>query len=114
MVRGVSIVLGIGLTLLWLVGLNQHATAWLTWFDGVGALVAFGIAGAVRGRAAGPSVGGGPIGLSIGLFVLWIVGLIQRSDLWLTWWTFAFACGFLIVGGLAAMETTRPTIRRMV
>ena len=31
MVRGTSILLGIGLVILWLVGLNQHATSWLTW-----------------------------------------------------------------------------------
>ena len=47
MVRGASIVLGAGLIALWLVGLGNHATAWLTWLDGVAALCAFGLAAAI-------------------------------------------------------------------
>src|ERR1041385_4416314 len=45
MTRGTSIVLGAGLIIVWLVGLGNGATSWLTWLDGVAALCAFGGAG---------------------------------------------------------------------
>jgi hypothetical protein len=109
MVRGSSIVLGIGLVILWLVGLSNHATAWLTWFDGLAALCAFGIAAAVSSEHASTSVvSGGPIALAMGLYVLWIVGLATHAEHWLSWWTFAFATAFLVVGVSASMQ--RPVI----
>jgi len=109
-VRGVSVALGIGLAILWLVGLNYHAAAWLTWLDGVGALIAFGIGASLNERLSPSVVGGAPIALSLGLFVLWIVGLVMSVETWLVWWTFVFACAFLLLGLGAAMPVnTRRT-----
>ncbi len=111
MIRGLSIALAIGLVIVWIVGLNQHATGWLTWLDGLGALVGFAIA-----AGAGPAVGraygaGGPIALAVGLGILWIIGLATHAEAWLTWWTFVFACAFLllgIAGGAAGERMTTP------
>jgi hypothetical protein len=102
MVRGTSIVLGAGLIILWLVGLGNNASAWLTWLDGAAALCAFGIAAAIVPDRIGVATAvGAPIALAVGLYVLWIVALAVGSTPWLAWWTFAFACAFLILGLLA-------------
>jgi hypothetical protein len=109
MVRGTSIALGIGLVILWIVGLSNQATGWLTWLDGLAAIVAFGIAAAAVSDGTG-AMAASPIGLSVGLFVLWIVGLTMHSETWLAWWTFAFACGFLLLGLFSGASTRRPTM----
>jgi hypothetical protein len=109
MVRATSIALGIGLLVLWIVGLSHRATPWLTWMDGVAALAAFGIAGSMMGGSLGV-VSGGPMGLGIALGVLWIIGLARHDVSWLVWWTFAFGCAFVLLGiASAAPRTTHPT-----
>jgi hypothetical protein len=110
MVRGISAILASGLTVLWLVGLGRHATPWLSWLDGLGALCGFAIAlGAsdipTRNRAAGP------IALGMGLVVLWIIGLATHSNFGLTWWTLFFACAFLLVGIVARFSKRQPAPR---
>lgn len=105
MFRAISFVLGLGLVLLWLAGLSAHASGWLTWLDGLAALIA--IAGAAslvefhRGGSAGAGL------LALGLFVLWIVGLATGATLWLSWWTFAFACAFFVVAGTSLSGHTQ-------
>jgi len=111
MVRGTSIVLGIGLVLLWIVGLSNHASAWLTWLDGLAALCAFGVAAAAVPEGAGVTAAS-PLGLSVGLYVLWIIGLAMHVETWLAWWTFAFATGFLLLGLFSGASTRRPTMAR--
>ena len=104
MFRGVSVVLGIGLIILWIAGLSSHAThggAWLTWLDGVAGLVAIAI-GVGVGKQARMGVPGWGL-IALGLFILWIVGLAAAAPVWLAWWTFAFACAFVI---LAASGTS--------
>ncbi len=107
MVRGISIALGIGLIILWITGLSQHATAWLTWLDGIAGLCAFGIAGVIRPGVAG-SLAASPIALSVGLFVLWIIALAIGASGWLSWWTFVFACAFLLLGIAGGASLRRP------
>jgi len=97
MVRGISVVLGIGLVALWIAGLTQHATAWLTWLDVFGALCAFAVAAGAGARVS-TGQAGGAVALGAGLGILWILGILSRADRWLTWWTFAFACAFVLVG----------------
>ena len=103
MFRAISFVLGLGLVLLWLAGLSSHASAWLTWLDGLAALIAIAGAAALvefhRGGTAGTGL------LALGLFILWIIGLATGATLWLSWWTFAFACAFVVVTG-ASMSGT--------
>jgi hypothetical protein len=114
MVRGISILLAIGLFILWIVGLAEHATLWLSWLDGLGALCGLLIGASVgQGATRGVDVGA-PVALAIGLGVLWIIGLATHAEVWLTWWTFGFACAFLILGiagGAVTARTTTATTR---
>lgn len=107
MVRGISLVLAIGLVVLWILGLSQHATGWMTWLDGLGALIGFAIAGGVTSELSRTAAATGPVALAIGLGVLWIIGLATNASLWLTWWTFAFAVAFLLVGIGAGVQPER-------
>ena len=107
MVRGVSVALAIGLVILWIVGLGEHATAWLTWLDGLGAQFGFALAGGIVPGLSNAAAAAGPIALAIGLGILWIIGLATHTEAWLTWWTFAFAVAYLIVG-IGAGMARRP------
>lgn len=100
MVRGISIALGVGLVILWLVGLGNHATSWLTWVDGLAALAAFGVAASVSEGMAASRAASGPLILAAALFGLWVIALFVGASHWLAWWTFAFGCGFLVLGFL--------------
>ncbi len=104
MIRIGSGVLGLGLVILWIVGLSNHATHWLTWLDGLAALCAFAVAAMAPTEGVRRNVSSASIALSIGLFVLWIIALAVGASSWLAWWTFAFACAFLLlgVGGMIA------------
>lgn len=104
MFRPVSVVLGVGLIVLWIAGLSAHATGWLTWLDGLAGLLAIAIGLSFAAHLArGGMAGWG--GLALGLFALWIIALSAGGTLWLAWWTFAFACGFLVL----AASATAPT-----
>lgn len=112
MIRVPAIVIGLFLLVVWIFGLRFHSQTWLTWLDGAGALLAFAIAGAAgraesaAGRSSMAAV------LAIGLFALWIIGLITRADSWLVWCTFAGACAsalFAFGGGMrGAVPRPRP------
>lgn len=108
MIRGFSILLAIGFAVLWIIGLATHATAWLTWLDLLAAVLAFAI-GVMRGDVRQTS--GSLIALSIGAFVLWIIGLVARAEVWLVWCTFAGACGLLIDGIAAAVMRREVPVR---
>ena len=98
MTKTIALLCAIGLTILWIAGLGSSFSAtWLTWLDGVCALIGYGVA---FGR---PRVSG-PIGLAVGLFALWIVGMATNGATWQNWWTFAFGCGFLLVGLMAPAQ----------
>lgn len=98
MVKSWSIIFGIGLGILWLAGLGApSATPWMTWLDAVGALCAFLIAAGVSDSSARGRRVSSTLLLAIGLFALWIAGLASGVVAWQNWWTFAFACGFLIL-----------------
>ncbi len=83
MLRPGSIVLGIGLVVLWLAGLYNHATPWLTWLDGLGALSAFVAAGAIPDTVVRGRLAAGPFSIAVGLFILWIVGMVTGAVGWL-------------------------------
>jgi hypothetical protein len=110
MVRGTSIALGIGLAILWIVGLSNHAAIWLTWLDALAALGAFAVAAAaVPDTPRSTAVAASPILLATGLFVVWIIGLAVHAESYMAWWTFAFACAFLLLGLFSGTTTTTST-----
>ncbi|HZS37689.1 MAG TPA: hypothetical protein VFF06_12720, partial [Polyangia bacterium] len=84
--------------------LSDHATAWLAWLDGAAAIGAFAVASMASEGVAVSRAAGGPLGLALALFLLWIIALATGADHWLAWWTFAFACGFLILGFLGSSQ----------
>jgi hypothetical protein len=68
MVRRSSFVIGLGLALLWWIGLSLDHNAGLLWFDAVGAVVAFAIGGLVDDTfESDPSHAFGPVLLGLGL-----------------------------------------------
>lgn len=112
--RSGSVVLGVGLLVLWLVGLNRvDAVGWLTWLDGIAGILAFMISGSVSGsivdeEARIEGVWGlrrGPFFLSIMLFGMWVIGLATSVPIWQTWWNFAIACGFMWVASIGGRGT---------
>jgi hypothetical protein len=104
MARIGSVVLGVGLVVLWIMGLNQGATQWLTWMVGLSGLVSFVIAALVpAGQGEPSSVSPAVVGLA--LVGLWLFGLGLRATPWLSWLAFVFGCAYLAVGTLAASRT---------
>jgi hypothetical protein len=99
MIKTMALLCAVGLTVLWIAGLGSPFSAsWLTWLDGVAALIGYGVAFGKEGAR-------GPILLSVGLFALWVVGIVTNGTTWQSWWTFAFGCGYLLVGLIAPSET---------
>jgi hypothetical protein len=93
-----TVVLGVGLIILWLVGLSDHATGWLTWLNGIVGLVSLAAALSMPQDVSNVSASMGPYALAVGLFVFWIIGLATGATRWLTWWTFAFGCAYVLAG----------------
>ena len=110
MFRGVSVILGIGLIVLWIVGLSAGATLWLSWLDGIAGLVAI-LLGITAVSAARAGAAGWGL-MALGLFVLWIIGLAAHGPLWLAWWTFAFACAFVVLAAAASSGMERRLHQR--
>lgn len=105
MFRGVSVILGIGLIILWLAALSAHAVLWLTWLDGLAGLLAI-VMGLTLVASARAGASGSGL-LALGLFILWIIGLATGRSLWLAWWTFAFACAFMILAASSMSDERR-------
>ncbi len=103
MARFGSVVLGAGLVVLWIVGLNQGATMWLTWLLGLAGLTSIVVAAmlpAQHGREGAKP----PALLGFTLFGIWIVAIAARATSWLTWWTFALGFAYLVVAALEAHQ----------
>ncbi len=110
MIKGFCIVLGVGLTLLWLAGLNMPgAVTWVAWADLVAGIVSFGTAVMIpsseRDRKHLAQVGG-PILLSVALFIVWIFGVAMVGSNSLLWWNFGFAAVFLALGIAGSVGVT--------
>ena len=108
MIRGGMVVLGIGLGILWIVGLTEHATAWMTWLDLIAAVISVGAV--LFPESMLTAMRASPFVLALGLFALWIIGLAAGADRWMSWWNFAFGVVYLILGGAAGAERVRPTM----
>ncbi len=87
MVRAMSYLLSFWLALLFVVGQSQHVPVGIVWLVGLGAI--FALLGGFIAPLVGPGLRlGGPIALSLGLFALWIVGLLMKTPSWLPWCVF--------------------------
>jgi hypothetical protein len=104
------ILLGIGLLLLWLVGLSEESAGWLLWLDFVAGILSI-IGGLALTRPRTAELVGEPVALAMALFVLWIIALATGTEAWKAWWTFAFACAYVLLGlaGGAASESRGRT-----
>jgi hypothetical protein len=113
--RGGMVLLGLGLGVLWIVGLSYGATSWLVWLDFAAAIAS--LATVLAPDSAPWVLRGGPFAIAAALFVLWAVGLAGGATPWLAWWTFGFAMAFLLLGAWAtagiragAATQTRTTL----
>ena len=102
MVRKSSYIIGLGLALLWGIGLAVRPQATLLWFDAVAAVVAFGIGALVDETGEHNSANAfGPAMLGLGLATLWIVGVANSQPAWVAWLNFLFAVASLAVAVMA-------------
>jgi hypothetical protein len=101
MLRAILVSLGLALLLLWLVGVVDHATTWLSWVDGTLGLLTFALVFVTRETNTPLTASLGPtlIGLTLGL--VFLVALATQASGWLTWFTFIFAGGYLTLAALA-------------
>jgi len=92
-----AIGLSFGLILLWVGGLSYQESAWLTWFDLVAGVIAFGSAARLAESRRAGVVGWSSLGL--GLLVVSIAAVATGGRSWLASWTFVSALAFLILAG---------------
>jgi hypothetical protein len=105
MVRKSCFVLGVGLAILWWVGLSQNQSATVLWFDAVAAVLSFGMAALIDDPQPRPSHAMAPAVLGLGLAGVWIGGMAAHQPVWASWLNFAFAVAFMGVATSAALGT---------
>jgi hypothetical protein len=103
MLRASLASLGIAMVLLWMVGVVDHATDWMTWLIGIAAVLTFWLVPVTRRHLGPGAVAIGPNLVGLGLIAMFIVGLATEASAWLTWFTFAAGCSYLMFGGFAFM-----------
>jgi hypothetical protein len=94
MIRVGAIVLGVGLALLWALGLWADRSATILWFDAVLALLSFGVAALEREDELGVSRGGAPALIALGLAAVGILGTAAGQARWAAIANFVFACAY--------------------
>lgn len=112
MARFGSVVLGAALVVLWIIGLNQGATMWLTWLLGLTGITAIVVAAMLppeHGREGAKP----PALLGFALFALWILAVASRATPWLTWWTFALGVAHLAIAAAEVRQSAHP-LRRLL
>ncbi|HVV49387.1 MAG TPA: hypothetical protein VHO06_07005 [Polyangia bacterium] len=115
MLRIFPALIGAGLAAMWVIGLSEDATVWLTWLVGIAAALAFATVGLIPERQRSLWAAACLGLLSGGLGVMWLIGLVAHARPWLTWWTFvaalltgAVAAGAAVQGGLDNLRTREP------
>jgi hypothetical protein len=99
-VRLAAVGLGLGLGVLWVVGLGTGATNWLSWFMALAGLACWGTVALVPERRAGIVAAGNLAFVAAGLVALWIVALATSSTPWLVWCCFG-AAGLVLLAAVA-------------
>lgn len=100
--------LAVGLGILWVVGMAEGAVSWLVWLDFVAALAAMAVP--LLPERGGASLKAPPFVLAFGVGLLWVFALATGVRSSLTWWNFAFAVAFLVLGFAALGEPGGRTI----
>jgi hypothetical protein len=90
MLRIAPVFLALGLAVLWVIGLAEQSTVWLTWAVGALALPTLATTGLVPERRAGPWAALCLALVAVALLAVWLVGWRSGADPWLTWWTLVF------------------------
>jgi hypothetical protein len=111
MIRAISWLVGFWLALLFIVGQGAHVPQWIVWLDGLASVFAI-LGGAIANMVSGWARIAGPVALSLGLFALWIGGLVVRAPLWLPWCNFMAAVVYLGVTLAAATFPEKRDIPR--
>jgi hypothetical protein len=95
-------VLGTGLAVLGLNGLNQPGAHWVAWLDLVAAFGAFAVVITPPRRSKFVAA---PFTIGIALFAVWFSSFLGPVPIWMTWWNFAFASLFSLLGVGASFDT---------
>src|SRR5947209_16826782 len=99
MVRLTPALIGLGLAVLWVIGMCEDAEVWLTWLDGVAATLSFAVVGLIPEREGSRLAAGAMGAVGLGLLALWLTGLATHATPWLTWWTFVAGCVTALAAG---------------
>jgi hypothetical protein len=112
MLRIFPALLGLGLAALWIAGMSEDATVWMTWCDGIAAALCFATVGIIPDRRGSGWAAFCLGAIATGLLAVWVAGLRFHQTPWLAWWTFAAACvtglvafGAAVQGALDALRT---------
>ncbi len=93
--RGTMIFFGVGLAILWIISLAAGTHGWFAWLDLLGA--GLGIYAAVVMPEIDSSLAqaSGYV-FSVGVIIMWIIGLAERKPAWLVWLSLLCAVVLLI------------------
>lgn len=109
MVRAGMITLGIGLVVLWAVGLSRDTADWFLWLSFLVGILSV-IGGALAPRISRNARVTELLAFAGGLFVLWVIGMVSNLANWEVWSTFAFACAYLLFGIAVGSSERTPTM----
>lgn len=111
MVRVVPALIGLGLAVMWIVGMSVDATIWLTWTVGIAAALSLATVGIIPERRSSAWAAFCLGAITTGLATMWIIGLATHATPWLVWWTFVAAClttvAALSAGAQGALDAIR-------
>ena len=108
MLRASLAALGVAMLLLWVVGVADGSTIWLTWLDGIAGVLTFLAIPVVRDETGPIGAATVPALLGLGLVAMFVIGLGTHASGWLTWFTLAFGIGYL---GFAAFAFAERAVR---
>ena len=111
MLRASLAALAVSMLLLWVVGVADGATTWMTWLDGLAGILTL-LLVPVTSPDSGPITASvGPAMLGTLLVVLFVIGLGAHASGWITWFTLAFGAGYLLFAAFAfAVRAVDPQL----
>jgi hypothetical protein len=111
MLRVFPALIGLGLTAMWVIGLSEDATVWLTWVVGIAAALSFATVGLIPEKRGSLFAAACLALLSAGLGGTWVIGLVTHATAWLTWWTFVAAVLTCLLAGGTAIQDLLDGVR---